>query len=151
MKYLAGWQGDLFGDKQLLWSGRTVLSGDALGTANNSTSVWPLFDLFIYSQRQTPAPENTTCGKNMIGWKIDFFLLLRVFWGILDRLCAEPMRRSHDFLSLKQAVVESTSGSCYFLLQCRCLWVCVLCVVVISVCEGLSGWIKRDLMHFTIT
>ena len=28
--------------------------------------------------------------------------------GILDRLCAEPMHRSHDFLSLTLTVVGST-------------------------------------------
>ena len=37
------------------------------------------------------------------------------FLGILERLCAEPMHRSHYFLSLTLAVVGSTSGSCYFL------------------------------------
>ena len=75
MKYLAGWSGGcLFGDEQLLWSGRTVLLGDALGMAGDSTGVWPLFGLFMCSRFQTLAPENTTCGKNMIGWKIDFFL-----------------------------------------------------------------------------
>ena len=40
----------------------------------------------------------------------------------------ERMRRSHDFLSLTLTVVGSTSGSCYFLQQCRCLRVRVLCV-----------------------
>ena len=59
------------------------------------------------------------------------FFITENFLGILDRLCAEPMHRSHDFLSLTLAVVASTSGSCYFLLQCRCLWVCVLCVLVV--------------------
>ena len=43
----------------------------------------------------------------------------------------EPMCRSHDFLSLTLLVVGSTSGSCYILLQCQCLWVCVLCVLVV--------------------
>ena len=43
--------------------------------------VWPLLGLFICSQLQTPAPENTTCGKKMIGRKIDLFLKLRIFWG----------------------------------------------------------------------
>ena len=74
MKYLASWRGGcLFGDERLLWSGQTVLSDDALGTADDSTGGWPLFGLFMCSQFQTPAPENATCGKNMIGWKIDFF------------------------------------------------------------------------------
>ena len=56
MKYVAG-------DKQLLWSGQTVSSGDALRTASDSTGVWPQLGLFISSQLQTPAPENTTCEK----------------------------------------------------------------------------------------
>ena len=74
MKYLAGWRvGGLFGDERLLWSGWTVLSGNALGTADDSTGVWPLFGLFMCSRFRTPAPENATRGKNMIGWKIDFF------------------------------------------------------------------------------
>ena len=128
--------GCLFGDKQLLWSGRTVLSGDAYGTTDDSIGVWPLFGLFMCSRFQTPAPENATRGKNMIGWKIDFFFITENFLGILDRLCAEPMRRSHDFLSLTQTVVGSTSGSCYFLLPCRCLWVCVLCVLVVWCVKG---------------
>ena len=51
------------------------------------------------------------------------FFITENFQGILDRLCTEPMRRIHDFLSLTQAVVGSTSGSCYFLIQCRCMWV----------------------------
>ena len=77
--WLTGW-GRLFGDKRLLWSGRTVLLGEALRTVDDSTGVWPLLGLFISSQLQTPTPENTTCGKKkMIGWKIDFFYN-RIFW-----------------------------------------------------------------------
>ena len=101
MKYLASWRegGCLFGDEWLLWSGRTMLSGYALRTAGDSTGGWPLFGLFMCSWFQTPAPENATCGKNMIGWKIDFFFffITENFLGILNRLCAEPMRWSHDF------------------------------------------------------
>ena len=75
MKYLAGWRGVVYSATSgLLWSSRTVLLGDALGTTDDSTGGWPLFGRFMYSWFQTPAPENATCGKNMIGWKIDFFL-----------------------------------------------------------------------------
>ena len=90
---ISGWLagGCLFGDEQLLWSGRMTLSGDALRMAGDSTGVWPLFGLFICSQLQTPAPENTTRGKNMIGWKIDLSFITENFLGILDRLCAEAM------------------------------------------------------------
>ena len=73
---ISGWLAGscLFCDKRLLWSGRMVLSGDAHGTVDDSTGGWPLFGLFMCSQFQTPAPENATCEKSMIGWKIDFFL-----------------------------------------------------------------------------
>ena len=124
MKYLAGWrEGCLFGDEQLLWSGWTVLSGDALGTAANSTGVWPLFGLFMCSRFQTPAPKNATCGKN--DWlKNILFFITENFLGISDRI----MCRTHDFLSLTLTIVGSTSSSCYFLLHCRCLWVvCFVC------------------------
>ena len=69
MKYLASWQGvvdsatsdcfDLVGRccRVMLSRRSTIqLAGD------------------LRSRFQTPAPESTTCGKNMIGWKIDFFL-----------------------------------------------------------------------------
>ena len=78
--------------------------------------------------------------KKMIGWKIDlFFFITENLLGILDRLCAEPMCRSHDFLSLTLAVVGSTSSNCYFLLQCRCLWACVLCVLVVRFVKSEEG------------
>ena len=49
------------------------------------------------------------------------------------------MRRSYSFLSLTQAVVGSTSGSCYF--QCRCLWVCVLCVLQVRCVK----WVNQNI------
>ena len=88
--------------------------------------VWPPLALFIYSWLQTLAPKNT-----MIDWKIDLFFIIENFLGILNRVCAEPMHRRHDFLSLTLAGVGSTSGRCYFLQQCWCLSVCVLCVLVV--------------------
>ena len=137
MKYLASWWwGCLFSDERLLWSGQTVLLGYVLRTAGDLIGGWPLFGLFMCCRFQTPTPENATCGKNMIGWKIDFFFLTENFLGILDRLCVEPMHRSHDFLSLTLTVVWSTSGSCYFLLQCRCRWVCVSFVLVVRCVKG---------------
>ena len=126
MKYLAGGRWVSIRDELLLWSGQTVLSGDTF----RRPAIQLACDQLMCSWFQTPAPENATSGKNMIGWKIDFFFITENFLGILDRLCAEPMCRSYDFLSLTLTVVGSTSGSCYFLLQCRCLWVCVLCVLV---------------------
>ena len=137
MKYLSGWRwGYLFGDKWLLWYGRAVLSGDALSTDGDSaaclTSAWPIY-MFQTS--------NTGSRKYYL-WKENDWLKNRPFFinenfqGILEILCAEPMRRNHDFLSLTRAVVGSTSSSCYFLLQCRCLSVCVLCVLVVRCVEN---------------
>ena len=141
MKYLAGWWGVIY----LATSGCFDLVGRycqvmLLAQLAIQLLVWPLLGLFICSQLQTAAPENTTCGKKMIGWKIAFFFFITEnFLGILDRLCAEPMCRSHDFLSLTLAVVRSTSGSCYFLLQYPCLWVCVLCVLVVRCVKSQVG------------
>ena len=90
--------------------------------------VWPLLALFICSQLQTPAPENTICGKKWLVEKLTFFMA-KNFLGILNRVCMEPLRRSHDFLSLTLVVVGSTPGRCYFLQQYRCLPAYVLCVV----------------------
>ena len=56
-------------------------SDDALMMAGDSAAGWPLFGLFMCFQFQTPAPENATCGKNMIGWKIDFFFITENFLG----------------------------------------------------------------------
>ena len=83
-------------------------------------------------------PISNTGSKKCYLWKkydwlkIDFSFITGNFLGIWDRLCMEPMRGSHDFLSLILAIVGSTSGSCYFLLQCRCLSVCVLCILVVT-------------------
>ena len=113
----------LFSDKRLLWSGQTVLSGDALSMARDSTahvtSVWPIY-MFLNSNTGS---RKYYSWKKMIGWKIDLFFITENFLGILERLCVEPMCRSHDFLGLTLAIVMSS---------------------------GLSGWIRRDLMYFTI-
>ena len=137
MKYLAGWWGVVYsatsGCFNLVgWCYRVTL----LWGAGDSTGVCPLFGLSMCSRFQTPALKIATREKNMIGWKIDFFFITENFLVILDRLCSEPMHRSHDFLSLTLTVVGSTSGDCYFLLQCRCLWVCVLYVLVVRCVKG---------------
>ena len=62
-------------------SGQMVLMGGALRMVSDSTSLWPLLGLFICSRLQTLAPENTTCGKKMIGWKIDLFFYNWEFSG----------------------------------------------------------------------
>ena len=139
MKYLAGWREVIYsatsGCFDLVgWCCRVTL----LARSAIQQPVWPRLGLFICSQLQTSTLENTTCRKQVIGWKIDFFITEN-FLGILDRLWAEPMRRSHAFLSLTLAVVGSTSGSCYFLLQCRCLSVSVLCVLVVSCMKSQVG------------
>ena len=123
MKYLAGWRGVVY----LATSGCFDLVGWCFGWRSRDSrrfnwrvsSVWLIYVF--------PISNTGYLWKKNIGRKIDLFFITKNFLGILDRLCAEPMRRSHDFLSLTLTVVGSTSGSCYFLLQCRCLWVCVLC------------------------
>ena len=127
---MSGWLtgGYLVGGKRLLWSGLTVLS--VMLSARASLPVWPPLALFICFRLWTPAPENTICRKKMIGWKNRPFFITENFPGILNKLCMEPIHRSHDFLRLTLAVVWSTSGRCYFLQQCRCLLVSVLCVLV---------------------
>ena len=125
MKYQAS-------DKQLLWSGWTVLSGNSLRTAGDltacETSAWPIY-MFPTSNTRS---RKYYLWKKMIGWKIDqFFFITENFLGILNRLCTELMCRSHDFFSLTPAVIGSTSCSYFFLLQCRCLSVYVLCVLVV--------------------
>ena len=150
MKYMADWRGLSIRRQAvtLIWSDGIVGWRSLDGRRFNSrvTSAWPI-SLFPTSNAGS---RKYYLWKKMIGWKIDLFFITENFLGILDRLCAEPMCRSHDFLSLTLAVVGPTSGSCYFLLQCRCLWVCVLCFSC-KVSEEWSGWIRRDLMYFTIT
>ena len=125
--------GYLVGSKQLLWSGLTVLSGDVLsdGRRFNCPCDLRLPYLYLPDLKHRLQKIQFVKKKKMIGWKIDLFFITGNFLGILNRLCAEPMRRSHDFLSLTRPVVGSTSGRCYFLQQYRCLLVCVLCVLVV--------------------
>ena len=124
MKYLADWQGGrLCGDKccHVMLLGQPVIQ-----LACNLCLAYLYLPNFKHRLQKILLVE-----KKMIGWKINLFFITENFLGILDRLCAEPMCRSHHFLSLTLAVDGSTSGSCYFLLQCRYLWVCVLCVLVV--------------------
>ena len=129
MKYLTGWQAFIWsvasGCFDLVW---WCCWWRSQWWLEIQLPVWLPLALFMCSRLQTLAPKNTICGKKKtIGWKIDLFFITENFLGILNRLCTEPMRRNHDFLSLTLAVVGSTSSSCYFL-QCWCLSVCVLCV-----------------------
>ena len=113
----------------LIWSDGVVgwCSEDGWRFNWHVTSAWPIY---IFPTSNTVSRKYYLWKKN--DWlKNKPFLITENFLGILDRLCVEPMHRSHDYLSLTQAVVGSTSSSFYFLLQCRCLWVCVLCVLVV--------------------
>ena len=132
MKYLASWWWwqCLFSNKRLLWSGRTVLLGDALWTAAIQL-VCDLCLAYLYLPNFKHRLQKIILVEKHDWLKNKPFFITENFLGILDRLCTEPMRRSHDYLSLTLAVVGSTSGSCYFLLQCQCLWVCVLCILVV--------------------
>ena len=122
MEYLSWLTGGyLVGGKWLLWSGLTVLSSDALSNGcEYVTSVWPIY---IF-------PISNTGSRKYYLWKENDWLKNRPFFitenflGILNRVCVEPMHRSHDFLSL-------TSSRCFLLQQCWCLLVCVLCVLVV--------------------
>ena len=121
MKYLAGWWGGGLSIRRravaLIWSDIVIrwCSRDGRRFHWRVTSVWPIY-MFSTSKKQ----------KKYDWLKNSLFFITENFLGILNRQCAEPMLRGHDFLSF-----GSTSGSCYFLQQCRCLWVCVLCVLVV--------------------
>ena len=68
--------GQLSGQQQavaLIWSDG-VVGWCSQGWLWIQLLVWPPLALFIYSQLQTLAPENTICGKKIIDWKIDLFL-----------------------------------------------------------------------------
>ena len=127
MKYLAGWQRVVYSATSSCFDlvGRfcrvTLLRRLSIQQACDLCLAYLYVPNFKHQLQKILLVEKNDWLKNRS------FLYNWEFWGILDRLCAEPMCRSHDFLSLTLSVVESTSGSCYFLLQCRCLWVCVLC------------------------
>ena len=121
--------GYLVGGKRLLWSGLTVLSGDTLNDSwefNSSCDLrLPYLHIPNFKHRETLFVKKNDWLKNRP------FFITENFLGILNRVCTEHMRRSHDFLSWTLAIVGSTSGRCYFLWQCQCLLVCVLCVWVV--------------------
>ena len=149
MEYLAGWRAVIWSAAScccdLVWRCcRVTLSP----TADDSTAcVTSAFPIYIFPTSNTGSRKYYLWEKN--DWlKNRLFFIIENFLGIWNRLCAEPMRRSHDFLSLTLAVVGLTSGRCYFLQQCRCL--CFVCFSS-SACEESSGSIKRDLLYFTLT
>ena len=121
------------GGERLLWSGLTVLLGDALSDGWQFSCPCDLCLPYLYVPDFKHWLQKMLFGEKKNDWlKNRPFFITENFLGILNRLCAEPMRRSQDFLSLSLAVVGSTSGSCNFLLQHRCLLVCVLCVLVVG-------------------
>ena len=125
--------GYLFSNKRLFWSGLTMLLGDTLRTAGDiTTCVTSAYPIYMFLTSNTGSKKYYLWKKKWLIEKLTFFYNWE-FSGILNRLCMEPIRRSYDFLSLTLAVVASTSGNCYFLLQCRCQSVYVLCVFVVSV------------------
>ena len=89
------------------------------------TPAWPIYKF----------PTSNTGSKKYHLWKKHdslknrLFFITENFLGILNRLCAETMHRSHDFLNWMLAIVGSTSGRCYFLQQCQCL--SVFCVFLL--------------------
>ena len=54
---------------------------DNLSNSQGFNCLCDLRLLYLCSQLQTLAPENTISGKKMIGWKIDLLLWLRIFRG----------------------------------------------------------------------
>ena len=141
MEYLAG-------GKRLLWSGQTVLSGDTLsdGRQFNCSCDFHLPYLYIPDIKHR-LQKTLFVGKN--DWlKNRLFFITENIMGILNRLYAELMHRSHDFLSWTLAIVGATSSRCYFLRQCQCLLVCVLCVLVVRCVKSQSEWIRRDFMYY---
>ena len=139
MKYMSCWLAVIWsaasGCFDLVWRCyRVTLSA----MTRFQISVWPPLALFIRSRLQTPAPENSICGKKKWLKNRPFFITVN-FLGILKSLCTEPMRRNHFFLSLTLAVIGSTSGRCHFLQQCRCLFFCVLCVLVVRYVKSKVG------------
>ena len=128
MKYLAGWQ---VGGEWLLWSDLTVLSGDALSDGWRFHCPCDLRLPYLCVPNFNHQLQKILFVEKNDWLKNSPFFYNWEFSGILNRLCVEPMRRSHDFLNLTLAIVGSTSGSCYFLLQCWCQSVCVLCVLVV--------------------
>ena len=147
MKYLAGWREvSIRGCFDLV--GRccrvTFLARSRFNC--RVTSAWPIH---MFPTSNTGSRKYYLWEK-IIGWKVDLFLITESFLWILDRLCAEPMRRSHDFLSLTLAVVGLTFDSSYFLLQSRCLSVCVLCVLVVWCVKSKGGWIRINYFNLEI-
>ena len=135
MKYMASWWGWSIRRwvVALIWSDGVTEWCSRGGQWFNwrVTSVWPIY-VFpeIYGSRKCYLWKKYDWLKNRL------FFITENFMGILDRQCMEPMHRSHDFLTLTLTIVGSTSGSCYFLLQCQCLWVCVLFVLVVRCMKG---------------
>ena len=121
----------LVGGGRLLWSSLTVLLSDALSDGRGFNCLCDLRLLYLcvpdfkHQLQKILFVEKNDWLKNRPSFITENFL------KILKRQCMAPTRRSHDFLSLILAIVGSTSRSCYFLLQCRCLSVCVLCVLVV--------------------
>ena len=109
------------------------MSGDAFSTADDSTArVTSARPIYMFLTSNIGPQKILLVEKKKNDWlKNRPFFITENFLGILDRLCAEPMRRSRDFFRLTLAVVGSTSGSCYFLLPCQCRSVYVLCVLVV--------------------
>ena len=138
MKYLAGW---LTAGGSIRWQAVALIWSDGVvgwhysdGQQFNRhvTSAWPIY---ICPTSNRGSRKYYLCQK-MIGWKINLFFILRIFWGFwIDytwSLCAEAMIFSVWYWQL----LGQHSVDVIFLLQCRCLLVCVLCVLVVRCVKG---------------
>ena len=116
------------------WCCQVTLSAIVRDSTALVTSACPIY-IFPTSNRL----QKTLFVEKNEWLKKRLFFIIEDFLGILNRLCAKPTRRSHDFLSLTLAIVGSTSNRCYFLQQYQCLLVCIFCVLVVSCVKSEVG------------
>ena len=133
MNGISSWlmSGYLVGGKRLLWPGLTVLSGVSLSNDWQFNCSCNVHLPYLYISHFKHRLQKTLFVEKNDWLKNKPFFVTEKFLGILNRLGMEPTCRSHDFLSLTLAIVGSTSSRCYFLQQCQCLSVSVLCVLVV--------------------
>ena len=129
MKYLATWRGLSIRRQavSLIWSDSVI------GWCSRHGCIQLACDLclaYLYLPNFKHQLQKILLEEKNDWMKNKPFFITENFLGILDSLCVERIRRYHDFLCLTLTVVGSTSGSCYFLLQCRFMWFCVLGVLV---------------------
>ena len=89
----------LVGGKQLLSSGLTLLSGDALSDGRRFNCPCELRLPYLYVPDFKHRPQKILFVEKNDWLKNRPFFMTENFLGILNRLCAEPMCKNHDFFS----------------------------------------------------